>query len=266
VLVAIGLSVEVTGYLAKAFIADAFDKFLHEPVVVAPFEASSAHGYLFGTRRNLVGMQIVQPELIDQCLLDLLVQDKKTVGVNLAAFEFERCRHVAIDVDRLTVEAIAGKIRNVVLAFRGSVTAREHDWSEAQVRDFVVARKSTNPHLCKAVAPSGGQAADPRRGSADGRQHRQAAGAAARTPPIKRGVTRLQPHISRQSAQCQLRPQVRKYRRNALSGARSGRAKVEYVNCDTPNSASSEFIDHGLREREHRAHLYRAHPGDTSAR
>ena len=32
VLVAIGLSVEFTGYLTKAFIADAFDKFLHEPV------------------------------------------------------------------------------------------------------------------------------------------------------------------------------------------------------------------------------------------
>ena len=30
-------------------------------------------------------------------------------------------------------------------------------------------------------------------------------------PPIKRGVTRLQPHISRQSAQFPLRPQVRKF-------------------------------------------------------
>jgi len=60
----------------------------------------------------------MQPELIDQCLLDLLVQDKKTVGVDGAAFEFERCRHVAIDVDRLTVEAIAGKIRNVMLAIK----------------------------------------------------------------------------------------------------------------------------------------------------
>jgi hypothetical protein len=36
-------------------------------------------------------------------------------------------------------------------------------------------------------------------------------------PPIKRGVTRLEPYNSRQSAQCRLRPQVRKYRRNALS-------------------------------------------------
>jgi hypothetical protein len=36
-------------------------------------------------------------------------------------------------------------------------------------------------------------------------------------PADKRGVTRLQPHISRQSAQCRLRPQVRKYRRNAIS-------------------------------------------------
>ena len=117
-LVTIGLSVEVTGYLAKAFIADAFDALLHETIVITPFEASSAHGCLFGTRRNLVGMQIMQPKLIDQRLLDLFVQDKKTVGVDRAAFEFERCRHVAIDVDRLTVEAIAGKIRNVVLAIK----------------------------------------------------------------------------------------------------------------------------------------------------
>ena len=35
--------------------------------------------------------------------------------------------------------------------FRGSITAREHDWSEVQVRDFVSSRKSVNPHLCKAV-------------------------------------------------------------------------------------------------------------------
>ena len=34
------------------------------------------------------------------------------------SLEFERCRHVAIDVDRLTVEAIAGKIGNVVLAIK----------------------------------------------------------------------------------------------------------------------------------------------------
>ncbi len=35
--------------------------------------------------------------------------------------------------------------------FRGSITASEHDWSEAQVRDFVASRKSANPHLCKAM-------------------------------------------------------------------------------------------------------------------
>jgi hypothetical protein len=46
-----------------------------------------------------------------------------------------------------------------------------------------------------------------------------------RSPPIKRGVTRLQPHISPQSAQCPLRPQVRKYRRNALSDVMGQRTK-----------------------------------------
>jgi hypothetical protein len=35
--------------------------------------------------------------------------------------------------------------------FRGSITAKEHDWSEAQVRDFVASRQSANPHLSKAV-------------------------------------------------------------------------------------------------------------------
>ena len=34
--------------------------------------------------------------------------------------------------------------------FRGSITTAEHDWSEAQIRDFV-ARKSANPHLCGTV-------------------------------------------------------------------------------------------------------------------
>ena len=35
--------------------------------------------------------------------------------------------------------------------FRGSITAKELDWSETQIRDFVVTRKSANPHLCSAV-------------------------------------------------------------------------------------------------------------------
>jgi predicted PolB exonuclease-like 3'-5' exonuclease len=35
--------------------------------------------------------------------------------------------------------------------FRGSITVKELDWSEAQVRDFVATRKSSNPHL-RAVA------------------------------------------------------------------------------------------------------------------
>jgi 3'-5' exonuclease len=35
--------------------------------------------------------------------------------------------------------------------FRGSITAKELDWSEAQIREFVATRKSANPHLCEAV-------------------------------------------------------------------------------------------------------------------
>jgi 3'-5' exonuclease len=35
--------------------------------------------------------------------------------------------------------------------FRGTITANELDWSEAQTRDFVATRKAANPHLCAAV-------------------------------------------------------------------------------------------------------------------
>jgi predicted PolB exonuclease-like 3'-5' exonuclease len=43
--------------------------------------------------------------------------------------------------------------------FRGAITAKELDWSEAQIREFVASRKTANPHLCGAVgiAKGGGR-------------------------------------------------------------------------------------------------------------
>jgi predicted PolB exonuclease-like 3'-5' exonuclease len=38
--------------------------------------------------------------------------------------------------------------------FRGSISAKQLDWSEAQMRDFVVTRKSSNPHLRAMIAQS----------------------------------------------------------------------------------------------------------------
>jgi predicted PolB exonuclease-like 3'-5' exonuclease len=35
--------------------------------------------------------------------------------------------------------------------FRGSITDKQLEWSEAQIREFVASRKTTNPHLCAAV-------------------------------------------------------------------------------------------------------------------
>jgi predicted PolB exonuclease-like 3'-5' exonuclease len=39
--------------------------------------------------------------------------------------------------------------------FRGAITAKELDWSEAQIREFVASRKTANPHLCAAVGNCG---------------------------------------------------------------------------------------------------------------
>jgi 3'-5' exonuclease len=63
-----------------------------------------------------------------------------------------------VDGSRVEEMVLAGQIEEVARyrvwlvyeLFRGSITAHELDWSEAQIRNFVGTRKS-NPHLCAAV-------------------------------------------------------------------------------------------------------------------
>jgi 3'-5' exonuclease len=43
--------------------------------------------------------------------------------------------------------------------FRGAITAKDLDWSEGQLRDFIVTRKLSNAHLCRAVGIENGAAA-----------------------------------------------------------------------------------------------------------
>src|SRR5215471_2304371 len=75
---------------------------------------------------------------------------------------------VGIDGSRVEEMVLAGQIEEVgrycetdVLntyrvwlvyeLFRGSITAKELEWSELQIRDFIVARKASNPHLYAAA-------------------------------------------------------------------------------------------------------------------
>src|SRR5208282_946673 len=116
VLVAIGLQVEILRHFGEALVTDAFDVSLHESIVVVPRDAGRAYGCLLGTRGNLMGVKIVQPELVDQRLLNLLMQDEVAIGVDRAPVEFEGLRHMTVDIDRLAVQAVAREIGNVVLA------------------------------------------------------------------------------------------------------------------------------------------------------
>ena len=63
-----------------------------------------------------MGVQVMQAELVDQRLLDLLVQNQETIGINFAAAKLHRARHVAVDIDGLAVVAVAGEIGDVVFA------------------------------------------------------------------------------------------------------------------------------------------------------
>ncbi len=131
VLVAIGLEVEIGRHLGQPLVADVLDVVLHEAVVGVPADAGRAHRRLLGARGDLMGVQVVQVELIDQRLLHLLVQDEVAVGVDVAAVIAERRRHVAVDVDDLAVVAVAGEIGDVVLAIE--VLDPAHDGIERAV-------------------------------------------------------------------------------------------------------------------------------------
>jgi 3'-5' exonuclease len=43
------------------------------------------------------------------------------------------------------------RVRLIYELFRGSVTDKQLEWSEAQIREFVMNRKTANPHLCVAL-------------------------------------------------------------------------------------------------------------------
>jgi hypothetical protein len=116
VFIAVRLGVEIVRHPGEPLVADALDIFLHELVVVAPVDANRTHCGLLGPRRNLMRMQVVQPELIDQGLFHFLVQDEKAVSLDRAPAHFELARHAPVNVDGLTILAVACKIGNVVFA------------------------------------------------------------------------------------------------------------------------------------------------------
>jgi hypothetical protein len=43
------------------------------------------------------------------------------------------------------------RVWHVYELFRGSISAKELDWSEMQTQNFIATRKADNPHLCAAV-------------------------------------------------------------------------------------------------------------------
>ena len=120
VLVAIGLEIEILRHFGEPLVADMFDIFLHELIVFAPCDPGRAHRRLLGAGRDLMGVEVMQAKLIDQRLLDLLMQDEKAIGVDLAAAEIEEFRHMTVDIDRLAVDAVAGEIGNIVACGRVS--------------------------------------------------------------------------------------------------------------------------------------------------
>lgn len=81
--------------------------FFHELLIHAPGNSRSLHGGLLRTNGNLVRMHIVEPQLVDQGLLDDLVRQEEGCNVYALRPRAKRARQVAIDVDRASILAVA---------------------------------------------------------------------------------------------------------------------------------------------------------------
>jgi hypothetical protein len=97
----------------------------------------------------------------------------------------------------------------------------------------------------RARSALGGEAAHPRRGPPHGGEFRQAARTAARDAADKRSVTRRNRHASRQSAQCPLIVQLRKYRCIAASDVMGHKPTLRSNTTAVPHYEMKEAANRG---------------------
>jgi hypothetical protein len=71
----------VRRHFRETLVADLLDVLLHEAVVVAPSHTGGADSRFLGASGNLMGVQVMQVELVDEGLLDLLVQSEEAIGI-----------------------------------------------------------------------------------------------------------------------------------------------------------------------------------------
>jgi hypothetical protein len=116
VLVTIGLQIEIGRDLGETFVTNMLDVALHKIIVIVPIDSACAHGGLLDTSRNLMRMKVMKIEPIDHRFLDFVMQDEEAVRFDRSAPLFERRRHMAVDVNDSTVDAVAGKVWNIVFA------------------------------------------------------------------------------------------------------------------------------------------------------
>ncbi len=123
VLIPVGLQIQIRGHSGQPLITDVLDVALHETVIGAPQDTVSTHRGFFRPRRYLMGVEIMQVELINKCFFHRFVQDQVAVDCDLATLVVENLRQVAIDINRPAIQAVAGQIGDVVATVEPDATA-----------------------------------------------------------------------------------------------------------------------------------------------
>jgi hypothetical protein len=85
-----------------------------EPLVRVPGNASALHGRPLRPRCNLVGMEIVQSKLVEECFFNNLMREKEWLDTHSSRPGAERARQMSVDEDRLRIDAVAGHIGDIM--------------------------------------------------------------------------------------------------------------------------------------------------------
>ena len=121
-LITIRFLVEVTRNAFQSFIPYLLDVLLHSAVVGAPLDSIGTDSGFLSPQRYLVGMLVVEIELVDQGLLDCLVKHEVTICLNHEITELERRRKMTVDIDRPSIQAITGEVGNIMATIKGDAS------------------------------------------------------------------------------------------------------------------------------------------------
>src|SRR5437868_4979388 len=93
-----------------------FLMFFHEPLICPPGHSGRLYRIPLRAHCYLMRVKIMQPQLVEQRLLNDLMREEERLDAHRAHQPAKAARQMPIDKDRMSVYAVAGNVRDIIIA------------------------------------------------------------------------------------------------------------------------------------------------------